>query len=61
MLCLEGFTDRQAADAVHRGMDGKDALSRECTASGVDITLWHDVRCQILTPEAGERRLDTYF
>ena len=29
MPCIEGLTDRQAADAVRHGMDGKDTLSRE--------------------------------
>jgi transposase len=35
---LEGLTDRQAADAVRRCMDGKYALSLEVTDAGFHFT-----------------------
>jgi transposase len=58
---IEGFTDRQAADAVRRGMDGKYALSLELTDPGFNFTLVHDVRCRVLTHTAGQRCLDTFL
>ena len=60
MQDIEGLTDRQAADAVRRCMDWKYALSLELTDAGFDCTLWHDVRCRVLTHKAGQRFLDTF-
>jgi transposase len=47
MQYIEGLTDRQAADAVRRCMDGPYALSLDLTDPGVDVTLWHDFRCRL--------------
>jgi len=59
MQYIEGLTDRQAADAVRRCMDGKYVLSLELTAAGFDFTLLHDFRVRLLAHEAGQRFLDT--
>jgi transposase len=40
MQYSEGLTDRQAADAVHRCMDWKYALSLQLAEPGFDFTLW---------------------
>jgi transposase len=39
MQDIEGLTDRQAADAVRRGMDWQYALSLDLHAPGFDFTL----------------------
>ena len=56
---IEGRTDRQAADAVRRGLDWKYALSLDLTDPGCDCTLWHDFRGRLLAQAAGPRFLDT--
>jgi transposase len=61
MHYLEGLTDRQAADAVRRCLDWKDALSLELTDPGFDFTLVHDFRGRLLAHEAGQRFLDTFL
>jgi transposase len=61
MQYIEGLTDRQAANAVRRCIDWKDALSLELTDPGFDFTLLHDFRCRLLTHEAGQRFLDTFL
>jgi len=61
MPYLEGLTDRQAADAVRRGMDWKYALSLDWRDPGVDFTLLHDVRCRLLAPEGAQRLVDTFL
>jgi transposase len=58
-LSIEGLTERQAADAVRRGLDWKSARSLELTAPGVDFTLLPDCRDRLLTHEAAQRLLDT--
>jgi hypothetical protein len=58
---IEGLTDRQAADAVHRYLDWKYALRLEFTDPGFDFTLWHDFRDRLLTYEAAQRLLDTFL
>jgi transposase len=58
---IEGLTDRQAADAVRRGMDWKSALSRELTDPGFNFTLLHDFRCRVLTHTAGQRFLEAFL
>jgi transposase len=59
MQYIEGLTDRQAADAVHRCIDWKYALSLELTDPGFGFTLLHDFRCRLLAHAAGQRFLDT--
>ena len=61
MQYIEGFTDRQAADAVRRCMDWKYALSLDLSDPGIDFTLLHDFRWRVLTHEAGQRFLDTFL
>jgi transposase len=61
MQYSEGLTDRQAADAVRRCMDGTYALSLELTDPGFDFTLWHDFRDRLLAHEAAQRLLDTFL
>jgi len=57
---LAGLTDRQAADAVRRCIDGTYALSLELTDPGVDFTLRHDFRDRVLTHAAAQRLLETF-
>lgn len=61
MQYIEGLTDRQAADAVRRGMDGKYALSLELTDPGFDFTLLHDFRQRLLAHDAAQQLLDTFL
>jgi transposase len=61
MPYIEGRTDRQAADAVRRGMDWTYARSLELTDPGFDVTLVPAVRLRILAHEAGQRFLDTFL
>jgi transposase len=61
MQCIEGLTDRQAADAVRRCMDWKYALSLDLHDPGFDFTLLHDFRQRLLAHEAGQRFLDTFL
>jgi hypothetical protein len=56
---IEGLTDRQAAAAVRRGLDGPYALSLEWTDPGVDCTLVPDVRPRRLAPGAAQRLLES--
>jgi len=59
MQSLEGLTNRQAADAVHRCTDWTYALSLELTDPGFDGTRLHDVRDRVLTHEAAQRLLES--
>jgi transposase len=59
MPYMEGRTDRQAAEAVRRGMDGKYALSLDVHDPGFDFTLLHDVRERLVAHEAGQRFLES--
>ena len=59
MQYLEGLTDRQAADAVRRCIDGRYALGLELTDPGFDFTLLHDFRDRLLTHEAAQRLLES--
>jgi transposase len=61
MQYMEGRTDRQAADAVRRGMDWKYALSRDGHAPGFACTLLHDVRERFVAHAAGQRFRDTFL
>jgi transposase len=61
MQYMEGLTDRQAADAVRRCMDGQYALSLDLHDPGFDFTLWHDLRQRLLAHEASQRFLDTFL
>lgn len=61
MQYIEGLTDRQAADAVRRCIDWKDALSLELTDAGFDVTLLHDFRERLLAHDATQRFLDTFL
>jgi transposase len=61
MQYIEGLTDRQAADAVRRGMDWKYALSLDLHDPGFDFTLLHDFRQRLLAHEAAQRLLDTFL
>jgi transposase len=58
MPYMAGRTDRQAADAVRRGIEWQYAVSLERTAPGVDFTVWHDLRGRWLAHAAGPRCLD---
>jgi transposase len=58
MQSREGLTDRQAAAAVRRGLDGNSALSRDLHDPGGDCTLWHDGRERVLAHAAAPRLLD---
>jgi transposase len=57
----EGLTDRQAADAVRRGMDWTYALSLAWSDPGFDFTRLHDFRGRVLTHAAGQRCLDPFL
>jgi transposase len=59
MQDLEGLTDRQAADAVRRCLDGPYARSLEWTDPGFDCPRLHDCRDRFLTHEAAQRLLGT--
>jgi transposase len=59
MPYLEGLTDRQAADAVRRGMEWQYALSLDLGAPGFDFTRLPDFRQRLLTHAAAQRLLDT--
>jgi transposase len=61
MPYIEGLTDRQAADAVRRGMDWQAALSLDLHDPGFDCTLWPDVRDRLLAHDAPQRLLDTFL
>jgi transposase len=61
MQCIEGLTDRQAADAVRRCMDWKYVLSLDLHDPGFDFTLLHDFRQRLLLHEAAQRLLDTFL
>jgi transposase len=59
MQYIEGLTARQAADAVRRCMDWKDALSLDWHDPGFNFTLLHDFRERLLAHDATQRLLDT--
>jgi transposase len=59
MQSMEGLTDRQAADAVRRCMDGKYALSLDLSDPGFHFTLWHDFRERLVYHEGSHQLLDT--
>jgi transposase len=50
--CVEGLSDRQAADAVRRRMDWQDALSLELTDPGCDHTVLSAFRTRLVTGQA---------
>ena len=52
---LDGFTDRQAADAVRRYLAWKYTLRLELSDPGFDFTLVHDFRQRLLAHEVGQR------
>jgi len=61
MQYIEGLTDRQAADAVRRCMDGNYALSLDVHDPGFALTLLHDFRHRLLAHDAAQRLLDTFL
>jgi transposase len=61
MQDIEGLTDRQAAAAVRRGLDGQYALSLALTEPGFDFTLLDDFRQRLRAHEAGQRFLETFL
>jgi transposase len=61
MQSIDGLTDRQAADAVRRGMAWQDALSLDWTDAGFDVTLLHDVRQRLRAHQAAQRLLDPFL
>jgi transposase len=61
MPYLAGLTDRQAAAAVRRCMDGPEALSLDWTDPGFDCTLVHECRDRLLTHAAAQRLLATLW
>jgi hypothetical protein len=58
---MEGLTDRQAADAVRRGLEWQEALSLALPHPGVDCTLWPDCRQRLLAHDAAPRLLDPFL
>ncbi len=55
----EGFSDRQAADAVRGRIDWKYVLCLECTDPGVDHTVLSEFRTRLLAGGAERLLLDT--
>src|SRR2546421_8578907 len=56
--CMEGLTDRQAADAVRDRLAWKYALSLELTDPGFDHTVLSEFRSRLLIGGAERRLLD---
>jgi transposase len=56
---IEGFPDRQAADAVRSRIDWKYALALELTDSGFDASLLSEFRSRLLSSQAEFLLLDT--
>ena len=61
MPSIAGRPERQAADAVRRGMEGNEALSLDLHDSGVDVTLGHDGRHRWRAHAAAPRLLETFL
>jgi transposase len=59
MQYIAGLTDRQAADAVRRCLDGQDALRLDLHAPGFACTLLPDLRERLRAHDAPQRVLDT--
>jgi Transposase DDE domain len=55
---LEGRPERQAADAVRRGLEWKEARRLERPGPGCDCPLRHEFRHRALAHEAGRRGLE---
>jgi transposase len=53
MQYAEGFTDRQAADAVRTRIDGKYVLSLELTDPGFDFSVLSEFRSRLLEEASG--------
>jgi hypothetical protein len=58
---IAGRPERQAADAVRRGMEGNEARSLDLHDSGVDVTLGHDGRHRWRAHAAAPRLLETFL
>ncbi len=56
--CMEGLTDRQAADAVRDRLAWKYALSLELTDPGFDQTVLSEFRSRLVEGNAEQRLLD---
>jgi transposase len=56
--CMEGLTDRQAADAVRDRLAWKYALSLELTDPGFDHTVLSEFRSRLVAGNAEQRLLD---
>src|SRR3954453_8804201 len=56
---VEGFSDRQAADAVRGRIDWKYALGLELTDPGFDHTVLSEFRCRLVNGQAEQQLLDT--
>ena len=56
--CMEGLTDRQAADAVRDRLAWKYALSLELTDPGFDHTVLSEFRSRLVEGNAEQRLLD---
>jgi transposase len=57
----DGWSDRQAADAVRRRIDWQDAVSREWTAPGFDQTVLSEFRTRLVAGQAELLRLDAFL
>ena len=55
----EGLADRQAADAVRRRLDWKDALGLELTDPGFDDTVLSEFRTRLIAGEGEHLLLET--
>lgn len=58
---MEHVTDRQAADAVRRCLDGKYLLSLELTDGGFDLTVLSEFRTRLLQGSAELRLLERFL
>ena len=58
---LEGLGDRQAADAVRRCMDGKDALALELTDPGFHFSVLQEFRDRLVEHDQGRALLDHFL
>jgi len=56
---IEGLSDRQAAQAVRRGIEWKHALSLELTGSGFHFSVLSEFRSRLIAGQAEERLLTT--
>jgi transposase len=58
LQCAEGFSDRQAADAVRRRIDWKYVLGLELTDPGFHHTVLSEFRTRLVTEKAASQLLD---